>query len=211
MSNTKKNVVGFKRFSDIKDGKFKSDDIDLDDFNGIDDAVEIKKVVKAPMDHNLPKESSKIEEPISDRSVKPKVDNSNIEKNNIKNEKIETIGKVAKFPKNIKASNAYNFLENVKVSKKSIWYIMVEKQDNELQMVKYNYNEGVDLSQFVNNLKSYYLKKYTKNEKISKLIERIEVGGNDKYSMVKNIPLIEVDGKKMITKITEDLINLLSR
>jgi hypothetical protein len=29
--------------------------------------------------------------------------------------------------------------------------------------------------------------------------------------MVKNIPLLEVEGKKMITKITEDLIKLLSK
>jgi hypothetical protein len=29
--------------------------------------------------------------------------------------------------------------------------------------------------------------------------------------MVKNIPLVEVDGKKLITKITEDLIKLLSK
>ena len=34
---------------------------------------------------------------------------------------------------------------------------------------------------------------------------------DDKYSMVKNIPTITLDGKKLITKITEDLIKLLSK
>ena len=124
---------------------------------------------------------------------------------------IETFGKVAKFPKNVKASKAYNFLENVKVPKKSIWYIMVEKQDNELQMVKYNYKEGVDLGKFVNELKSYYIEKYKTEPKLQKLVESIYVDGNDKYSMVKNIPLVTVEGKKLITIITEDLIKLLSK
>jgi hypothetical protein len=87
---------------------------------------------------------------------------------------------------------------------------MVEKLDNELQMVKYNHNEGVDLNKFVNELKTYYINKY-KDPKMKKLIESIYVDGNDKYSMVKNIPLVEVDGKKLITKITEDLIKLLSK
>jgi hypothetical protein len=37
------------------------------------------------------------------------------------------------------------------------------------------------------------------------------VDGNDKYSMIRNIPLVEIDGKKLITKVTEDLIKLLSK
>jgi hypothetical protein len=88
---------------------------------------------------------------------------------------------------------------------------MVEKQDNELQMVKYNYKEGVDLSKFVNGLKEYYIEKYKSEPNIKKLVESITVDGNDKYSMVKNIPTITLDGKKLITKITEDLIKLLSK
>ena len=125
--------------------------------------------------------------------------------------KVETFGKVAKFPKNVKASKAYNFLENVKVSKKSIWYIMVEKQDNELQMVKYNYKEGVDLTKFVNELKTYYSKKYSNEPKLQKLVESIYVDGNDKYSMIRNIPALKLDNRLLITTITEDLIKLLSK
>ncbi len=88
---------------------------------------------------------------------------------------------------------------------------MVEKMDNELQMVKYNVKEGVDLSKFVNELKGYYIKKYNKDAKFVEMINKIKVDGNDKYSMVQNIPLVEVEGKKMITRITEDLIKLLSK
>jgi hypothetical protein len=29
--------------------------------------------------------------------------------------------------------------------------------------------------------------------------------------MIRNIPLVEIDGKKLITKVTEDLIKLLSK
>ena len=177
-----------------------------------------------PANPNLSKDSKKIEKPASRKNLIPQdqtVDlpsdedgfENDIEETGDKTHegKVDFTGKVAKFPKNTKASKAYNFLENVKVSKKSIWYIMVEKQDNELQMVKYNVKEGVDLSKFVNELKTYYTKKYGKDAKFIEAISKISVGGNDKYSMVKNIPLVEVEGKKMITRITEDLIKLLSK
>jgi len=215
MAENKRNVVGFKRFSDMK--KSKVEEVDLS--SGLTPDNDSDR----PMNPNLSKESDKIEKPASRKNLMPEeqdIDLPNDEDvkklsddsdDDETNEKVETFGRVAKFPRNVKASKAYNFLENVKVSKKSIWYIMVEKQDNELQMVKYNYKEGVDLGKFVNELKTYYVKKYSNNENICKLVEKIEVDGNDKYSMVKNIPLVELDGKKMITKITEDLIKLLSK
>lgn len=211
-----KKIVGFKKFTDIK-GKSKIEEINpsLDAAPFTDSDI--------PMNPNLSKDSKKVERTASRKNLIPQDQNVDLPSdseefsNDIDLEdkthegKVETFGKVAKFPKNTKASRAYNFLENVKVSKKSIWYIMVEKQENELQMVKYNYKEGVDLSKFVNELKTYYSKKYGKDIKFMEAISKIKVDGNDKYSMVKNIPLIEVEGKKMITKITEDLIKLLSK
>ena len=203
-------IVGFKKFSDIKSSP-KIEEVEL---NGKPDTD-----ADRPMLPNTPDESKKIEKPASRKNLQPKEQDVNLpsgEANEFdseeeSNEKVKTYGKVAKFPKNVKASKAYNFLENVKVSKKSIWYIMVEKQDNELQMVKYNNKEGVDLNQFVTELKGYYIKKYAKDAKVCKMIESINVDGNDKYSMVKNIPLVTVDGRKMISIITEDLIKLLSK
>jgi hypothetical protein len=209
MADSKK-IVGFKRFSDIKGGS-KIEEVEL---NGRPETDSDRPALP-----NSPEDSKKIEKPASRKGLQPQEQDVELpsgEANEFESEEknenlVTTYGKVAKFPKNVKASKAYNFLENVKVSKKSIWYIMVEKQDSELQMVKYNNKEGVDLNKFVTDLKSYYIKKYSKDAKVCGLIESINVDGNDKYSMVKNIPLVTVEGRKMISIITEDLIKLLSK
>jgi hypothetical protein len=205
----RKNIIGFKKFSDIKESKSK--------IKEMDPSMEVSPDTDSdlPMNPNLPPSSKKIEKPMSRKNLMPQDQDVNLPsdentEDDKTNEKVETFGKVAKFPKNTKASKAYNFLENVKISKKSIWYIMVEK-DNELQMVKYNVKEGVDLNKFVNELKTYYISKSKGNKALCESISKISVDGNDKYSMVKNIPNIDIDGKKVITKITEDLIRLLSK
>lgn len=202
-------VVGFKRFSDLNESSSKVKEV-----NPSSDILPDTDSSR-PMNPNLSSTSKKIEKPASRKGIIPQdqdIDLPSDEDNEDVNESsVETIGKVAKFPKGVKASKAFNFLENVKVSKKSIWYIMVEKMDHELQMVKYNVKEGVDLNKFVMELKGYYLLKYSNDKKVCKLIEAISVDGNDKYSMVKNIPLVTVDGRKMISIITEDLIKLLSK
>lgn len=118
---------------------------------------------------------------------------------------IDLFGKVAKFPKNIKASKAFNFLENIKVSKNKIWYILVEKQSDELQMIKYNNKKGVNLKEFVRKLTEFY----SKDKEMSKHINNLVIDGNDKFSIIRNIPNIDVNGKKLITILMEDLIKLL--
>ena len=212
MADNKK-VVGFKKFSELK-GKSKIEEIDPSL------PVSPETDGDRPMNPNLSKDSNKVERLASRKNIIPQDQNlevgedsfiNDIDTNEITHESnVDFTGKVAKFPKNTKASKAYNFLENVKVSKKSIWYIMVEK-DNELQMVKYNYKEGVDLNKFVNELKTYYISKFKTNKKICESISNINVDGNDKYSMVRNIPNVKLDDKLLITKITEDLIRLLSK
>ena len=199
MANSEnKKVVGFKKFSEIK-GKSKVEEVDPSLNISPDTESDL------PANPNLSKDSNKVQRIASRKNLIPKDQNLEVDsdedefRNDIDMDehthegKVETFGKVAKFPKNTKASKAYNFLENVKVSKKSIWYIMVEKQDNELQMVKYNYREGVDLGKFVNELKTYYTKKYGKDRKVVEAISKIVVDGNDKYSMVKNIPAVTLD------------------
>lgn len=171
-----------------------------------------------PMNPNLPNESSKVKKSSSTRYMKSPVSDIDYTKpekstlDEIEEGKIEFYGKVARLPKNVKASKGLNFLENVKISKSSIWYIMVERMENsELQLVKYNQRAGVDINKFINELKNHYVDKYEKNPKLVSLIENICIDGNDKYSSIKNIPLIEVGGKKLISIITEDLIKLLSK
>jgi hypothetical protein len=66
-------------------------------------------------------------------------------------------------------------------------------------MLKYNLKEGFDLSKFTNELKSYYSKKFASNKNLVKLIESIKIDGDDKFSWIKNVPLIEIEGKKLIT------------
>lgn len=207
MSEENRKILGFKKFSDIKKSKVEEVDLSLEPMTDSD----------LPANPNLPKNTKKVEKPADTRKMMPEKNieptdmNDEIEINGDKtHENVNFTGKIAKFPKNTKASKAYNFMENVKISKKSIWYIMVEK-DNELQMVKYNYKEGVDLNKFVNDLKNYYLNKYKGNSKVCEGISKMAVDGNDKYSMIRNIPLVDIDGRKLITKITEDLIKLLSK
>lgn len=122
------------------------------------------------------------------------------------NKKVNLYGKIAKFPKNVKAKNAYNFLENIKVDKKKLWYILIEKDENELQCIKYNNKMGVNLKKFVEQLKEYH----KKDSQLFEHISQLNIEGNDKFSIIKNIPDVEIKpGKKMITFLTEELIQLL--
>jgi hypothetical protein len=114
-------------------------------------------------------------------------------------------GHLAKMPKNTKASSALNFLEKIKISKQKLWYVLIEKQNDELQMIKYNNKKGFNLKTFLDELKVYY----SSNESLKEYIEKLEIDGNDKFSIIKNIPNVDVNGKKLITILTEDLIKLL--
>ncbi len=210
-------IDGFKKFSEFKKGS-KTTNKPTDEAELEEEPFDDNEL---PGNRNLPEENSYIHSNKKPATKTPKDINTNVLKpeqdeveqdEEVNESKVKMIGKVAKFPKKVKASRAYNFLENVKISKNSIWYIMVEKQDNELQMVKYNYKKGVDLGKFVNELKVFYIDKYGKmNKDLPKIFEKIEVYGTDKYSTIKNIPLVELGGRKLISIITEDLIKLLSK
>ena len=123
-----------------------------------------------------------------------------LDKNNI-----NLYGKVAKFPKNIKASKAYNYLENIKMSKSKVWYIMIEKDNNELQIIKYNNKQGFNLKEFCDKLKEYY----SNDENMLKYISNLEIVGEEKFSIIKNIPDVYIDNKKLISIIIENMIKLL--
>ena len=122
-----------------------------------------------------------------------------------KEKDVNFIGKVAKFPRNTKAKNAYQFLENIKVSRKKLWYILIEKDQNGLQLIKYNNKLGFNLNDFVIKLKDFYMN----DEAISEHIKQLVIEGEDKFSVIKNIPDVEINGKKLITILMNDLIKLL--
>lgn len=162
-----------------------------------------------------------IEHPKDDTKKKTvTMDNDNTKSKT--NENIKVYGKIAKFPKNTKAETAYSYLKNLKnpkLSKNDIWYIMLEKQGfdnngNELQMIKYDQKKGVNLSKFIVDLKSYYMNKFKDNAAIVEAISKIELCGdtNGMVASIKNIPDLKIeDDKKLSTKITSDLINLLHK
>ena len=207
-------IKGFKKFSEIKKSGIDSD------MEEVQPGLTPDTDSSRPMLPNLPNKGKKIERMMSRKGIIPQDQNIELDKpmdnesdiQDKKNEKVEFYGRVAKFPKKTKASNALNFLEGVKISKNSIWYILIEKQENELQMLKYNNKQGFDMNKFVLELKSFYTKKYAGDKKLVKLIESIEVNGAEEFSAIRNIPNIQVeDGKKLISKITEDVIKLLSK
>ncbi|MCK9476340.1 MAG: hypothetical protein M0R46_10490 [Candidatus Muirbacterium halophilum] len=216
MANKEKKVVGFKKFSELN-SELKVQEIDL--------SVQPLSDSDLPCNPNLPIKTNKIEKTSSRDNLIPKkqnilTDNGDDDldtKNDIDlkkkvNESVQKIGKIAKFPKNSKASEAYSYLEHIKVSKKSIWYMVIEQMENSgLQLVKYNNMVGVDLNKFINELKTYYLSENCDNKVVYEAISKIEIEGNSSFSVLKNIPPIKVDGVMMITKITEDLIKLLSK
>ena len=131
--------------------------------------------------------------------------NNNNNKNNG-----ELTGRVAKFPKNTKAVNALKFLENIKVNPKKLWYIIIEDQDTDLKLVKYNRNNNVDLNEYTNKFKEYYIEKYKDDVKLLKQLESINVVAEEDFSLIKNIPQIVIEGKTLLSIITSDLIKLLS-
>ena len=129
-----------------------------------------------------------------------------------KKDKVKLIGKVAKFPKNTKAKNAFNFLENIRITKKKLWYFIIEKEvidedDNfeELQIIKYNNKNGINCKSFVESLAEHY----KQDEIMYEHIKNLMIDGSDAFSVIRNIPNIEINGKKLISIITEDLIKLL--
>ena len=120
MNNNSKKL--FKKFSDFKNEAKKSG------MEEIDPSVNISTDTDLPMNPNLSKETKKGEKFSSRKNIIPKEQNIDInndeeqfnddvtDKKSVKESTVETFGKVAKFPKNTKASKAYNFLENVKIS-----------------------------------------------------------------------------------------------
>ena len=92
------------------------------------------------------------------------------------NQGIKLTGKIAKFPNNTKAVKALKFLENVKVNPKKLWYIIIEDQGTDLKMVKYNRHSDVNLLEYTNELKQFYIKQFSNSTEMSEALNKIIVG-----------------------------------
>ena len=127
------------------------------------------------------------------------------------NENVNLYGKVAVFPKNVKPSKAYKFLENIKMNPEKLWYMLIQQQEDNLQMIKYNIKADIYLREFVNTLKSYYLEQIQENVDLYQQIDKIviESDENDLFVCIKNIPHISINNKKLISIISEDLVKIL--
>jgi hypothetical protein len=207
-----------KKFSQISKTKVSNQEEVKKDDNYLDYSDEVNvdilkqdKPRKAKRSKQSNIQDTKSMSSMSTKSVKAPRESKLKEEVVSESRKVKKIGKIAKFPKGTKASNAYNYLEDVKISKNKIWYMLIEKQGNELQMVKYSTKQGVNLTNFINELKGYYITKYG-TESTKSLLEQIHVAGDKQgnFSMIKNIPNIDVDGVKLIRKLTEDLTILLN-
>ena len=143
--------------------------------------------------------------------------------------KAETYGKVVKFPDNTllekvienlnNEEKVQKAMESVKIPRNKHWYFITNKKMNtngeQIHLVQWNM-EGVDASNFVLQLREHYTKKC--DSKMKELFETIKIVGNDKFTIIDNIPDImvkETDNtgviyeKKLVNKITSDLIKLL--
>lgn len=127
---------------------------------------------------------------------------------------VSMYGKIAKFPKNTKAKSAYNFLTNLKISSRKLWYFIIEKEivsvdgknkAQELQLIKYNNKNGINCDAFIETLK----KEYPVDTELGKYINNLIIDSEENFSVIRNIPDVEIGSKKLINIISEDIIRLL--
>jgi hypothetical protein len=179
--------MALKKYTDF------SEESKIPHTSSLDEKKVTKKVVPTP--------SKKVEKPVVPISTKTPA-----KPVCIKNEsKIVFSGKVAKFP-TIKPSQAIKLLENKNVSKEKLDYIITDQNDT-IVIVKYNENAKFDLKKFSDALISFYRNNSYLKENFSKVI----VEGCDKYSIIRNIPDIDYNDKKMIQVVNDDITKLLSR
>lgn len=122
-------------------------------------------------------------------------------------------GNVAKFPDDVPVQKAYNFLENSKnLPKSRIWYLMVEKQGDKLQLARYQPHKGADLIEIGRKLKQSYLEIIPEEQKeLRRDIGLMEVSGEDKFVYISNIPQAKINGTPLISLMVEDLVSLLDK
>lgn len=119
----------------------------------------------------------------------------------IKEQKSKIIfeGCVAEFT-NCLAVEAYKILEKKNISKEDVRYFIAEKNNN-ISVVRYDENVGINLIEFAKTLISYY----KKQPALTEIVNSVGIRGNDKFVIIENIK-----DKKMTSIIKHDLKKLLS-
>jgi predicted HAD superfamily phosphohydrolase len=125
-------------------------------------------------------------------------------------------GKVLHFPFDTDLRVIESRYDDVKIPRDKHWYN--DDKGNQIHLVKWN-QDGVSANSFVEAMKKRYID--ISDDKMKELFEKIRVVGNDKFSIIENIPNVEIfekiikDGKEtvekktLVSKITSDLIKLL--
>jgi len=130
-------------------------------------------------DKETPKvQEPKVQEPMLKKTPKPK----KIEKVKEISESIIFDGKVVSFIGPIKPSSTIQLLEQKKISKSKLHFIITEQNDS-IVLLKYNLETKIDLNLFVETLIKYH--KDNLNESI---FENINIEGSDTFTIIKNIP-----------------------
>ena len=126
-------------------------------------------------------------------SIQPKVDMFNFN------------GKIVSMGSSIKPSVSIVMLENKNVSKDKLHYIISKPTKETLVVLKYNENAEIKLTEFMNSLLNFY----KTNDKIKKEFEKINIDGTEQFSIIKDIPDISFNNKKIIDILNENIIKLL--
>lgn len=134
-----------------------------------------------------------VEETISENVKEPIVEEPKINESKIFLDKVIFNGKIAKIPSDIKISEAIKILEESKIDKNKLHYLLSEDKEF-LVLVKYNNKAAKNLNDFAASLLKHYESKELN-------VKNISIKGASEFVIIKNIP--------NDIKIGEDLYKLL--
>jgi len=135
----------------------------------------------------------------------PSVDEVETPKNESIKPKFDFNGKIVSMPSNIKPSVSIVMLENNKISKDKLHYIISSQTKDSLVVLKYNKKAEIKLTEFTNTLIDYY----KLNETVKNIFDEIVVEGTKDYTIIKNIPDLLMGGEKLINVLNKNIIKLL--
>jgi len=156
--------------------------------------VSTKKSVQKIAKVNTPKVKDDKQEVIKEpKSTEPKMEN------------FDFMGKIVKFPSNIKPSVSIVMLENNNVSKEKLHYIISAQTPKDLVVLKYNEKVELKLTEFITTMIEYY----KQNENLKNVFDCIVLEGNESFSIIKNIPDVMIGERKLIQVLNDDIMKLL--